>query len=235
MANSYYEGTGLLVFDGPPVITPVIRGLFGPYWQESNDGASVEHCIMIAARAESDDIGWRAIGKSLYDQKDLKLAISVDQHDDGGLIAALTQLGERYKVTDPAFKDLIDQLAGGDNEDADIDVLFRLARWFQDGHNLKEVTFEGSWRCDKTRLFEFGGNVMHVSEDFTLYGSTSETLAVIDGMQRAFDEGGVDVTAKVAKEVYQAVRQLVDGINDPLKRLGVMYALAGMLDDDKEK
>ncbi|ABM31155.1 hypothetical protein CQB05_18085 [Paracidovorax citrulli] len=166
MADNYYEATGVLVLDH---VTPVIRALFSEFRLDADYPGNGE--AYIALRSDSTP-SWDDLRETLTD---LATSLALTPSPD-----TLTPFGEVLKVLSDHF------CAGGNaalasmiqrddfGDAADLNDLFLLATCFDDGHHLREIRFEGSWRCDKLLLFEFGGAGHYMSREFALDSASSD-------------------------------------------------------------
>ncbi|MDX3928908.1 MAG: hypothetical protein QHC90_24275 [Shinella sp.] len=222
MANNYYDGTGLLVLD---TVTPIIRALFDGYALDVDYPGSGDAYIALVAESNSPD--WDDIMQNLLD---LAVAqnIPVSNRDEPTIQSVLCDFMSFLGVSD---QDHLAQLMhliehhNFDNE-ADLEELFLIATCFNDGHNLTAIKFEGCWRCDKPRLFEFGGNSYFISRRLNLSIDTSRPLEMFDNLHRALVDN--DLPAAAALIVNEMTR-LLAGIVDPDARAALRELVAERL------
>jgi hypothetical protein len=253
MANTYYDATGELLFDGPAILTPVLCALFDAYGANATTvrGATCYIC----SESESNTINWHAVAESIAQRQEvLGIAFTParaaaddgtgtdgdeddgtgtdgDEDDDvaennGEVIGWLTALATRFQCAQkPALLAILDQIDRDGN--IDLATLFRLACWFNDGHNLKAINFEGCWHCDRMCLYEFGGDSFYVSADFSHSSSSNAASRLALLMQAAFDADDLD---SVAMCLLQGVEAQMDQISDPFRRQTIMHKVAAQLD-----
>lgn len=168
MANNYYDGTGALVFKGQPLITPIIETLFSCVgMREDTDLVNARY---VAVVAEDTNTSWDAVLESIQvNAERIGLSLAEDEDEDD-LQTWLYALGEKYCPSDIDFDVYVENLDTDNN--FDLADLFDLALWFNDGHNLQAIHFEGAWRSDRPRLFEFGGNGFVVSRNISHFASS---------------------------------------------------------------
>lgn len=214
MANNYEDGTGLLVFDGPAKITPVILGLFGPFGLDSAVGESSEAYI----RSSSEEVSptWRDIHESLL----TALAPEASWTDDDDLYEVLkkegTKRGGEFGVALAGEADSAEERDGMDY--AGISEVFDLALSLNDGHNLLRLDFEGNFSCSKPRLFEFGGYGIYESRSVSVVMNSSAARRIGALIERAIesDDGATALAREINSLVAGAVRN--DKARDGLRK-----------------
>lgn len=219
MANNYYDATGVLVLDQ---ITPVITALF--------DGLNLDAAYpgngeaYIALISESNAALWDDIHESLA-----KLATSLGlpmPDEELPPIEELLELLAKHFGTDQdeALVQMIEEHRFEDT--ADLDALFLIATRFNDSHNLSEIRFEGSWRCDKPRLFEFGGEGWYLSREFETFSISGQALQLGPEIRRALLADELD---KAAALIAREANRLLAGINDAARREQLRNRVAALL------
>jgi hypothetical protein len=160
----YYDATGVLILDR---VTPVITALFGAFHL---DASYPGHGLASIARTSgSKDPQWDDVRDGLaHLAAELGLP---DRTDDPSIADLLRSLAAHFGVARDEELDLL--LRHGDFAgDLDLDVLFRLALRFDDGHRLTVLSFAGCRHCSPPRLFEFGGDACYLSREVCLVGNT---------------------------------------------------------------
>ncbi|NEX60070.1 hypothetical protein [Noviherbaspirillum galbum] len=220
MANTYFDGTGILIFGANGGVTPIIAAIFAAYSVDS--GFPVEQA-MIYCEAEGSDTRWQSVKESL-------IAYAADQGielaDDAGLDAVLKAIGSKLGITDPAFAGFVERLSleAGDGEtDADLAPLFQLAQWFDDGHKLEGMRWEGAWHCDKMRLFQFGGVGYFCSNRVDVSEATSDISGFGLHLDAALAKGDRDAAAGI---LLTKTRRLLDSVTDETVRKELAAAVA---------
>lgn len=205
MASNYYDATGVLVLEK---VTPIITALFGGYNLDASypgDGAAY-----IALIAEDNSPDWDGV---LYDLLDLaeELDITIDGADDPNIQTVLAAFAGFFgKANDHDLTELIK--SHNFEHEADLEQLFLIASRFNDGHNLTAINFEGCWRSDKPRLFEFGGNTFLISQSFNFAADTTSSLGMFTRLYQALTDGELDAAAT---EIANVTTRLLAGIADP--------------------
>ncbi|MBN3760882.1 hypothetical protein [Burkholderia sp. Ac-20365] len=159
MANTYYDKTGVLIFDGEPKVTPILLALFDTY--ELNPGEvraadfpSNQH--QIREIAEDTDVSWQNVALSISRHASAIGVSLPDGAEETDMAQWLIVLARKFGVTDGVCR----RLAEADQFDGDAPVadLYDLAMQFRDGHNLVSVATEAGWHSDQERLYGFGGH-----------------------------------------------------------------------------
>lgn len=228
MADNYYEATGVLVLDH---VTPVIRALFSEFRLDADYPGNGE--AYIALRSDSSP-SWDDLRETLTD---LATSLALTPSPD-----TLTPIGEVLKVLSDHF------CAGGNaalasmiqrddfGDAADLKDLFLLATCFDDGHHLREIRFEGCWRCDKLLLFEFGGAGHYMSREFALDSASSDAPQLGPLIRSAlssndFDGAGV-VVAREALRMLGGIRDVAH--RDQVQRAAIWTLMEGLVHQGEE-
>ncbi|EPE4132415.1 hypothetical protein R5030_23055 [Pseudomonas aeruginosa] len=219
MANNYYEGTGVLVLDR---VTPVIKALFGVFALDENHPGNGQ--AYIAQIAETNDPRWTDVLDGL---EDLATQLGIPMPDDEEL--SIPPLLERLAAHFGADQDWeLENLIEHHNFEgsADLEALLLIAYYFDDGHHLTAIQFEGCWYCSKPRLFEFGGNGCYLSREVQVFRTSSQALQLGDQLRKTIVATDIEeASALLALEVVN----LLAGINDEHFRLNVRHRIAERL------
>jgi len=213
MANTYTDATGVLIFDGPAVISPVIRMLFTPFkLDETPEDSGNEHYV--AVLSEDNTYDWDAYVEEIKDVAEREFGIDLNGCDAPA--DALKALAAHFNAQVEALLPSIDF-----DRHILLSDLVALALLFQDGHNLIGLDIEGCWHCDRPRLWEFGGWSTFASSRYFLSLSTSD----ISVFARAMD-AAADSPAATAKVLGEFMQKLVDGVRDPGQHAQIKRLLA---------
>lgn len=217
MANTYADATGVLMFDGPARITPVIRMLFTPFkLDETPEDSGSEHYVAILS--EENNYDWDSFIDDVIHAAKRDFNIVFDE--DVTPADAVKAIGAHFNA---ALDDLLPSI------DFDNSVLLSdlvaLALLLQDGHNLVGISLEGCWHCDKPRLWEFGGWSTFASARYILALSTAD----ISAFARAMDTHTAEGVDETAKSVSAFVEALIDGIVDQRLRNEVVPRLVDLM------
>lgn len=218
MANNYYTRTGVLTFNGEPKVTPIIRALFAPYDLDPDERLEDEreNQLAIWELPEDSDVSWSAVAEAIAEASaeiGVKLPVGADE---GDVTQWLVVLSSKFGVKDGKAKQL--QLMERDDFDCDAALgdLFDLAMQFHDGHNLVSAEFEGEWRCDQPRLFEFGGHGAFFGKHVEIHSSS-----------RTAREMGRELEAAIAAENFtEAALLLAKNVKENLAGVHDAFALA---------
>lgn len=207
MANNYYDGTGLLVLDA---VTPIIRALFDGYDLDSDYPGSGDAYIALVAESSSPD--WDDIMDNLLDLAKER-GIPLDDAQEPTIQTVLRDFASFFGISDDRQARLIQLIERHNFEtEADLEELFLIATCFNDGHNLTAIKFEGCWRCDRPRLFEFGGNSTFISRRLNLSVDTSRPLEMFDNLHQALVDDDFPTAAAL---IVNETTRLLAGIADP--------------------
>lgn len=208
MANNYYDATGVLILDK---VTPVITALFDGYNLDATYPG--EGRAYIASVSESSDPDWNLIYDSLVELAS-NLGVLPQGEAAPSIEGVLKLLAQHFHLEhhDELNHFIEHQDFGGF---AGLDALFLIATWFDDGHNLKAVAFEGCWHCSKPRLFEFGGDGCFISRPVGHFANSSEVLELGEKLMQALLRN--DVEAAGVLIANKTIRMLA-GIRDPATR-----------------
>lgn len=217
MANNYYDATGVLMFDGPAKITPVIRMLFAHFKLEVEPFPSDSERY-VAVLSEDNDCDWDRYVDDLIEVAEAEYAINFEGRDSP--VEVVKAIANHFNADLDAWLSDIDF----DNSVL-LSDLVALALLLRDGHNLLGLNLEGCWHCSKPRLWEFGGWSTFASARYILALSTPD----ISEFARTMDAGAAEGTAPVAKSLSRFVKVLIDGILDPRLRAEVIPTLIALL------
>lgn len=213
MANTYSDATGVLIFDGPARITPVIRMLFASFkLDEQPEDSGTEHYV--AVLSEDNNYDWDRFVDEVMDTAEREFGIDFE-----GRTAPAEVVRTIAAHFDADIADLLPSI-DFDNSVLLSDVV-ALALMLPDGHNLAGIHLEGCWHCDRPRLWEFGGWATFASSRYFLSLATSDVSA----FARSMDASTAKSIAATAKELGSFVQKLIDGIIDPGQRAMVARQL----------
>lgn len=217
MANTYFDATGVLIFNGPARITPVIRMLFAPFkLSEQPEDSGTEHYV--AVLSEDNNFDWDFYVDDVMDAAERDFRIDFE-----GRTAPAEVVRTIAVHFDADITDLLPSI-DFDNSVLLSDVV-ALALMLPDGHNLAGIHLEGCWHCDKPRLWEFGGWATFASSRYFLSLATSDISAFARSMNAHTGES----VAATTKELGGFIQKLIDGIIDPGQRAVVGWQLIGDL------
>lgn len=205
MANTYSDATGVLLFNGPAKVTPVIRMLFSPFKLDDSEGD--DHERYVAVLSEDNNYDWDSYIDAVIEAAENSFGIEFSEQPTP---AEAMQIIATHFTADVA--DLLPSI-DFDNYVLLSDVV-ALALLFDDGHNLVGINIEGCWRCSKPRLWEFGGWATYASSRYFLSLATSE----VSNFARTVDAAAAQSAAATARELRRFTQSLVDGIVDPVQR-----------------
>lgn len=212
MANTYYDATGYLVLKK---VTPVIETLF-EHLNISEKASGLEPGqAYIGDIAEDSDSQWESIIEYLASELAPKLGITLTGQEENAVV--LTMIADHFKANPGAFrKDCIDGIDF--DEEADYEQLYKLARYFDDGHGLTQLLMQGCWHSDQPRLDSFGGNCILMTENGTFKSGTNsatyqakqlDVLLQSNQMEQAAQEFVTHIQRQLDQITNKAQRDLV--------------------------
>ena len=137
MSNTYSDATGVLLFDGPSRITPVIRMLFAPFkLEEEPEPPGTEHYV--AVLAEDNHYDWDRYVDALIEAAENAFGIEFSAESTPD--QAVRSIAAHFGVDAGELIESIDF----DNTVL-LSDLVALALLLQDGHNLVGLNLEGCW------------------------------------------------------------------------------------------
>lgn len=216
MANTYSDATGVLLFNGPARITPVIRMLFSPFKLDDREGD--DHERYVAVLSEDNNYDWDSYIDDLMDTAERDFGLTFEE----GIPVAdvIKAIGTHFSADVNALVKSIDF----DNSVL-LSDLVALALLLKDGHNLIGLSLEGCWHCDRPLLWEFGGWSTYASARYILALSTAD----ISAFARTMDTHTAEGAALAAKSLSVFVKELIDGIVDERLRTEVVPTLIARL------
>lgn len=230
MADSYYEGTGVLVLQQ---VTPVIKALFSGFQLDPRYPGN-QH-VFIAMQSFEGLPEWDNIRQSLLIlAREQNLAgIEVDEP----IKSLLAQLGEYFlpkrhgvdiSATREAFDDVVQTLLKGiDFDDTPcLKDLFVLAHLLDDGHGLERIEFEAGITCSKLWLGEFGGDGLFISKVVELRSDSRSIITLGRALLAALRNQDTELAAK---HLLNDICDSLNGISCEQQRAQVRAALGRLL------
>jgi hypothetical protein len=230
MADSYYEGTGVLVLQQ---VTPVIKALFTGFQLDPRYPGN-QH-VYIAMQSFEGLPEWGNIRQSLLTlARELNLT-GIDEDDPIEIL--LARLGEHFLpkrrgvdicATREAFDDVVQTLLKSiDFDDTPgLKDLFVLAHLLDDGHGLESIEFEAGRTCSKLWLGEFGGDGLFISKEVELHSDSGSALLLGRALLAALRNHDTELAAK---HLLNDVCGSLNGISCEQQRAQVRAALARLL------
>lgn len=230
MADSYYEGTGVLVLQQ---VTPVIKALFTGFQLDPRYPGNQR--AYIAMQSFEGLPEWDNIHKSLVA---LAHELELTCIDEGVPIERLlVQLSEHFlskrhgvdiSATREAFDESMQVILESIHFDdtPDLKDLFVLAHLLDDGHGLERIEFEAGRTCSKLWLGEFGGDGLFISKEVELHSDSGSALLLGRALLAALSNHDTELAAK---HVLSDVCGSLNGISCEQQRAQVRAALARLL------
>lgn len=220
MANNYYDATGVLVLSA---VTPVIKALFGNFSLDPEGGEDGQ--AYIAVLSEESNPSWDDVLEGLVE---LSQSLALDVPSDfESLEGYLELLGRHFGAKD---QEKLGDLTGEDNVDMDthpeLRVLFAIANQLDDGHGLAALQIEGAWHSQRPRLFEFGGEGLYFSRQFTCSTNSSTALTLGKAVDSALQSNDL---VRAAASITKHLDSLLDGVFNPQIREQLRATLAQAL------
>lgn len=232
MADSYYEGTGVLVLQQ---VTPVIKALFSGFQLDPHYPGN-QH-VFIAMQSFEGLPEWDITRKSLVA---LAHELELAGIDEGAPIERLlVQLSEYFlpkrhgvdiSATRKAFDDVMRTILKSiDFDDTPcLKDLFVLAHLLDDGHGLERIEFEAGRTCSKLWLGEFGGDGLFISKEVELHSDSGSATLLGRALLAAFRNQDTELAAK---HLLNDICDSLNGISCEQLRAQVRAAQARLLMD----
>lgn len=226
MSSSEYEATGTLIFNtgsSDEHLTPIIKGLFGPFNVTTLDDKNNKGKAYIA----------RADGKTSTKWSDI--ALSLDKVAETFGLSPLIERGmqEWISILSKNFNvdasSLVTEATIIEDHDADLCDLFKLAKIFNDGHGLTAISTQGAWHCDKLRLDEFGGDGIFISDEITYSVNSGEAGSLGASAKKYIDANDIQ---KLSALFNRQVRSLLTSITNPEIKEEIAFYVAAALKED---
>jgi hypothetical protein len=222
MANTYDDATGVLLFDGPAVMTPVIRMLFTPFNLDETSYEGVDSQRYIAQLSEENEYDWDSYLEILIENARTTFGMVIPEACAPAEV--IRMIGIHFGADLAAFSDKID-FEGG----VSIGSLVKLALLLLDGHNLVGYALQGAWHCDRPRLWEFGGWAVYQSKRYAIDQSSADVL----GFAREMDAALATDSLTAAGILYRWIEASLNGIadepvrSDLARRVGQRLCMSG--------
>lgn len=223
MANNYYDATGVLVLDR---VTPVISALFDGFLLDATWPGNGQ--AFIARISDENDPQWPDIRDGLMSLA-AQLGLPCPEAEDITINTILRLLAGHFHVADDdGLNTLID--AHSFEAAADLETLFVIAIYLDDGHGLRAIQFEGCWHCSKPRLVEFGGDGTFISREVIHYGNSRQPIEFGTRLRGTLIAGDLDTASAMFATM---VRQTLSGITDKGTRDALAVRLATLLHETR--
>jgi hypothetical protein len=212
MAYSIYQMTGALRVDK---VTPVIKALFSEFNLDANDPGDGQVSF---SNLDGGSIPWEIVLDNLIEVLNELPAKGLhtdeneeeDEEADSGEAVA-REIRERLDLPHSAdFEAFID--ATDFEGSAALEDLVTLADYLNDGHNLSEVLYSGSWHSSKPLFLEFGGNGFYSNKHFTMASSSATAFGVGLDVGNALAAGDIE---KAADALARTIEEWLSGVTDP--------------------
>lgn len=213
MADNYSQLTGELKLKK---ITPVIRALFGAYCVEQGEEGKAH-----IEKGRHNRISYSDVARTISSV----FRLAIDR--EGVFNDAIKELALHL---DPAKYDAIVTIIGDggidDCEEADLATLLSFAEILNDGHDLKCLSLETAFTCDKMIPGQFGGLGEYVGKHFSMRSSSSTALFYGENIDTAIAEEYIEKATQFATGYVTA---FLNGIEDKNIRAEIAQQLADRL------
>ena len=187
MSQNWSDLTGTLVYSGAPIVTPVIKGLFGTLALS----AAGEPLTEIQMVTEDVCPSWEEVMESLVTELGLDDDLGDQDQVQEGLVAAVR---ERFGDKAAALLDEVLTKGLASSLNADVQDLCELALLMGDGHNLKGITAQGAWGGSRVVVGVFGGWAQYESENVSLVMNTERLCEIAAQMDASVADGATAET-----------------------------------------
>lgn len=214
MANNYTDGTGTLVFDGEPKLSPVSAIIFDHIHQYDKkyahgffleEGAYVspedlaESLIDYALSLVKDDASSKTLKRKL--EKAKKDSHAYDHKAIQKLPILLREAG--VPVNDALAEAIVNEATHP------IDYVHAVID--DKDSNLLAVSYEEAYSCDKMRLGEFGGVGYFYSRNVHFVSSSSQTVGYGADLDKAIEDRNLPaMTALVSQHLAKTLGAILD-------------------------
>ena len=210
MSNPTFDASGVLLFDWPARVSPIIQMLFRHFHLGATDSGHNDRCTIAVLNQDARPT-WASYLEQLIDS----ILGRVAQLPTSDILPAL---GRRCGADLRSFAETIRL-----DERVEIADVVRLALLLRDGHNLVGFSMQGAQQGDGTPLGAFGGWASHVNPHCAVHLSTGEIIDFVEQLTGALDAKG----AAPARLIDEALTHLINAIHDPSQQraLKLRYAL----------
>lgn len=210
MSNTSFDANGVLLFDGPARVTPVIQMLFRLFHVGATDSGHNDRCTIAVLNQDARPT-WASYLEGLIDSIPGRVA----QTPTGDI---LPSLGRRYGADLRSFAESI-----GLEDPVQVADVVRLALLLRDGHNLVGFSRQGAQQGDGTPIGAFGGWATHANPQCSIHLSTGDIIDFAEELTEALDAG----FGAPARVIDKGLTQLINSIHDPSQQraMKLRYAL----------
>jgi hypothetical protein len=210
MSNTSFDASGVLLFDGPARVTPVIQMLFRPFHLNATDSGHNDRCTIEVLSSDAR-LRWESYLEQLIDS----ILGRVAQMPTADI---LPSLGRRYGADLRSFAESTSL-----EERVEVADVVRLALVLRDGHNLLGFSMQGARKGEGNPIGAYGGWASHVNPQCSINLSTGEIIDFAEQLTDALDAKG----AAPARLIDETLTHLITAIHDPSQQraLKLRYAL----------
>jgi hypothetical protein len=220
-----------VVYDGEPIVTPVIRGLFGPLSLSGEDEPLTE----VQNNTEGKSASWSTIMESLMEELGVDDGLDLDEGVDAQIefpepqATLVSAVSERFGSEAGKCLDEILSRELPSDTDADVQDLCELALLMRDGHNLVSVWAQGAWGSDRVEAGTFGGWAQFVSRNVSLVMNTERLCDIASTMDKVCSQTAPN-DGKGVQEALESLDVVSGGcIRDGKARASFRRAMADWL------
>lgn len=228
MANYYITGHGVIVLNK---VTPVINALFKTYRIGPFDESESAACITFISDEHLPDWDEVLAGlKTLADDRHVDMSQNTDNSTNG----FLASLARHFNKTDdnPGVSSEVQKLkAYSFTGTPELDILFRLASLFDDGHGIENIQYHEYWFSDKVRAGEFNGMGKFISNELTCEFDTQQVVDLGTCLRTAVCQNKPE---SAAQELFNEIQGILRGIHNPENRMLIQKSLTDLLQADEK-
>ena len=209
MSQTNIEMTGVLVCES---VTPIIQTLFEGF--NVSDNYPGNGRFHIAQFKDGAPPSWERVIDDLVDlAEELNIELPEDLDDEYSPEKAeivISLFGDHFGAS--GNTDLMNFIENyGFNDGAEIEVLFFLAKIFNDGHKLKAYSIQTAWYCSRPELDEFGGSGDFEGTHFESHGTSAKVCQLGETIEQALEDGNLLVAAN---HLSANIKSLLNGVKD---------------------
>lgn len=207
MANCYTDVTGVLVFDGTPIITPIVELFFKPFGLAELDDSQTAldpNAMFINQSDEVDIATWDGL-RAAIEEACMKFVYGPSSRsvpDDVSIQDLILALGRHFGADETALRETTEGI-DFENEVLDLPDVFDVVMALKDGHNLKAIRLMAGYHADRVRLYAFGGYFQHCDRQVSLGFSTYRMIEASRKIERGEPEEAFGDIAQILLDSVQ--------------------------------
>lgn len=212
MADYFTDTYGLIEF---AKLTGLIKALFGPLIGKECKGNSHSY-VVIDYSSQGSERFWSEVAEDMMKlARELALPIVLqDDSKDDWLGASLEALVAKYGCSDPdRLNDLIENVDM--NDSVSLIKLFEIAMLINDGHDIKNMTYESAYTCNVRKAGAFGGVGVFCGQHFSSSFGSNDVYQLGQNVENMLMSGDTLLASRYFKD---QIEDMLVGITDEKMR-----------------